>query len=404
MNALRLAFLLLLIHLPLLADPVYLQFVPPPMEGKISMGIYNKEGRLVRTLHREADLTPFVVGIDGLLTSWDGKDDAGNLQPSGQYSARGFMVGPIEFEGESFHFNDWIEDENSPRIRKIEDLFTADNGLLLTAQRVDGARLLLRCDFEGKLLSSEPLPADFKAPAPAAHQGWTVAEGEVREYAPTGEFLRRLAITPGEPVPKKIVAGTGELIVLLEENDQLQRVRGLKQVGKEGGSSTWEITFEKEIVLSDTLEKIRGRLAIPLGDRVRCKLQPNPLLQEKRQSLDLMVAVETGGSVLKTGDGLPLDQISDTPGLLWAAIGIDPATKAIKIFQGDGAVVEEFTARKLDQMMSFDCGEFEFKAPPPPPPAPTSVPTPVPAPVLTPVPAASESPTPTPAPEPPPVG
>ncbi|MFM7918639.1 MAG: hypothetical protein ACKPJJ_00365, partial [Planctomycetaceae bacterium] len=46
-------------------------------EGTISLGIYNKSGTLVRTLFKEASDKDFTVGLNGFITQWDGKDDAG---------------------------------------------------------------------------------------------------------------------------------------------------------------------------------------------------------------------------------------------------------------------------------------------------------------------------------------
>src|SRR5882724_1326611 len=56
---------------------VRLSFVPPPIEGTFSLGIYDQDNKLVRILHREANLSEFAVGHDALDTSWDGKNDAG---------------------------------------------------------------------------------------------------------------------------------------------------------------------------------------------------------------------------------------------------------------------------------------------------------------------------------------
>jgi hypothetical protein len=74
---------------------VKLQFLPPPMEGTISLGIYDSTGKLVRTLHREAGGDEFVAALDGFITHWDGLDDAGQPLPSGSYRAGGYMVGPL---------------------------------------------------------------------------------------------------------------------------------------------------------------------------------------------------------------------------------------------------------------------------------------------------------------------
>jgi hypothetical protein len=65
------------------------------MEGTISLGIYDSDGKLVRVLHREASADEFVAALDGFITFWDGMDDAGHPLPPGHYSARGYMVGAV---------------------------------------------------------------------------------------------------------------------------------------------------------------------------------------------------------------------------------------------------------------------------------------------------------------------
>lgn len=72
---------------------VKLQFLPPPMDGTFSLGIYDAKGKLVRTLMRAAKAEAFTAALDGFITSWDGKNDAGEAMPAGKYSARGFCVG-----------------------------------------------------------------------------------------------------------------------------------------------------------------------------------------------------------------------------------------------------------------------------------------------------------------------
>jgi len=77
---------------------VRLSFLPPPMEGTISLGIYDEADQLVRVLHQEAEFDEFSIGADALVTKWDGKDDDGFELPPGKYSARGFLVAPIKVE------------------------------------------------------------------------------------------------------------------------------------------------------------------------------------------------------------------------------------------------------------------------------------------------------------------
>src|SRR4051812_14237422 len=57
------------------ARSVRISFLPPPLDGTISLGIYDLKGKLIRVLHREADVNDFTIGADALLTTWDGKND-----------------------------------------------------------------------------------------------------------------------------------------------------------------------------------------------------------------------------------------------------------------------------------------------------------------------------------------
>jgi hypothetical protein len=68
------------------------------MEGTISLGIYDQTGKLVRVLHRNAQLNDFTIGADALVTRWDGKDDSYQDLPAGRYRARGYLIGPLKLE------------------------------------------------------------------------------------------------------------------------------------------------------------------------------------------------------------------------------------------------------------------------------------------------------------------
>ena len=77
---------------------VRVSFIPPPLEGTISLGIYDTAGKLVRALHQEAQLNEFTIGADALVTQWNGKNDAGEDLPAGKYRARGYLVGALKVE------------------------------------------------------------------------------------------------------------------------------------------------------------------------------------------------------------------------------------------------------------------------------------------------------------------
>jgi hypothetical protein len=77
---------------------VRISFLPPPLEGTISLAIYDKSGKLVRVLVQEGDVEEFEVGADALVAKWDGKNDHDEDLPAGKYHARGYMVGRLKVE------------------------------------------------------------------------------------------------------------------------------------------------------------------------------------------------------------------------------------------------------------------------------------------------------------------
>jgi len=80
------------------ARNVPLRFVPPPMEGTISLGIFDSDDKLVRVLHREAKIDNFTIDENALRTTWDGKNDAGEDLPPGKYRARGYLVAHLNVD------------------------------------------------------------------------------------------------------------------------------------------------------------------------------------------------------------------------------------------------------------------------------------------------------------------
>ncbi|HJX97795.1 MAG TPA: hypothetical protein VJ281_02890 [Chthoniobacterales bacterium] len=80
------------------ARNVPLRFVPPPMEGTISLGIWDSNDKLVRVLHREAKIDNFTIDENSLKTTWDGKSDTGEDLPAGKYRARGYSVAKLKVE------------------------------------------------------------------------------------------------------------------------------------------------------------------------------------------------------------------------------------------------------------------------------------------------------------------
>ncbi len=80
------------------ARSVPLRFVPPPMAGTISLGIWDSNDKLVRILDREAKIDKFTVEENSLSTTWDGKDNSGENLAPGKYRARGYVVGKLKID------------------------------------------------------------------------------------------------------------------------------------------------------------------------------------------------------------------------------------------------------------------------------------------------------------------
>jgi hypothetical protein len=93
---------------------------------------------------------------------------------------------------------------------------------------------------------------------------------------------------------------------------------------------------------------------------VTLQLQANPLLNDERVTVEMMVGFDADGSFLKAADGLPLCTISETQELRRTLLCLH-GSDALDVFQDDGAVVEQFRVTGVEQMMSFDCGGFELK-------------------------------------------
>lgn len=357
---------------------IRISFVPPPLDGTISLGVYDAKGKLVRVLFREADINEFTIGNDALTTNWDGKNDAGENVPPGKYTAHGFVVGDLKIEGVGFFFNDWITSADGPRFSKIRSLGMRDENLLLTVDLVPPGAGHVLYDFSDKSLNLKDTDSDTagssagsSVPGPNGTR-WVIEGAEVKQLSATGEFLRRLPVSPNEPQPKALAASTAQdRIFLLEENDSGQRVRGLslaatKKEGAEQAVSEWKVDFEKSIVLHPNFSVDNGKpVAAPaplarVPETVKVKLLANPLLNDDRVTVEMAVGTDADGSFIKTMDGLPLCTISETQELKRAVLILNGAN-TIDVFQDDGAVVEQFRITGVDQMMSFDCGGFELK-------------------------------------------
>ena len=87
---------------------------------------------------------------------------------------------------------------------------------------------------------------------------------------------------------------------------------------------------------------------------------PNPLADDKPALVELAAGFDNDGSYLKTNDGLRLFTISESPNLSRISV-MKKGDKSVDVWQTDGTVFHQFRISNVDQMMAFDCGEFELK-------------------------------------------
>ncbi len=404
----------LLAMLSALAFPAFAQegapiiFLPPPMDGggTISLGIFNGAGKLVRTLHREAAVDDFKQAENGLVTRWDGRDDAGQQLPNGKYAVRGWMSGNLGVEGVAFHGNDWIKEE-SPRFTRVTALKgVGRDDVQVTLRTADGKEETLGWKLsregdapppndvaaaieEGKVVvraggESTPLILGEGEKPVACVTGyggrvWAIIETsegrEVRAYSSEGEFLRRLPYEKNDPQPVQIAASQwSEMIFLLDENAGEQRLRSLalgtsdQQAAANPQApvkSAWRVTYLKRILKSDTFDAIAshlGRAKAPKAEAVvTIPVRSNPLLGDAKAEAALKVAADSNGVVLKSADDLFLARLTTAQNLKWAALVKEG--KSLALFQGDGCAVEEFKIAHPENLMSFDAGDVELRPP-----------------------------------------
>ena len=193
------ALALLLAFRPLIADEEI--EIAVPADGRITLGVFDGAGKLVRVLHRLAKEDDFQIGLNGLITTWDGKDDAGRRVPPGSYYVRGYLVGEeVRVSGENFLFNDWAADAGYPNFHRIKDFSLLENGdvLLLTDGGPSGNLLSRFSQADGFLWSVGRHPhfpfSFFVSPRPYASFSTTDVSGR-----PLGGSI--IQISPSAPPP-----------------------------------------------------------------------------------------------------------------------------------------------------------------------------------------------------------
>ncbi len=395
-----------------------------PATGRITLGVFDKNGHLVRTLHALDDEDQFQAGLNGFISRWDGLDDSGKKVAPGTYHIRGYQIGEATVSGEAFHFNDWISDSGMPAISRIEDFEVLDGGDILLAAKTPASTLLARASIkDGSLALETNLPADKTGPARqrlaeltgqppeffssidssgetilaagangvwvsqngsaprkielpvqvnalslgAGETFWFIGSSAEADQPPvvgeadfSGEILRALPYEPADPLPKKIRA-TKSGFVVLEELPGSQRLRSLSR----DESGEWVVDWEKTIRDSQRFGFANGEVTADAGDAtqidsLRFRLEENPLTAE-RQTITIRAVADSTGSRLVTEDGLPLLLVSQQPGIQRVVIHRGKAPDSLRLLQGNGAAVEEYLIEGLRHILPLNAGQIEIR-------------------------------------------
>lgn len=213
-----------------------IRFVPAAGSGTVSLGLYDRDGRLVRVLCDEWPFGRFHVGLNALSTKWDGLDDAGQPVPEGTYTARGFVVGDVAISGEALHFNDWIEDADAPRLVSVGATQLLPGGDVLLVARLAGEQgALVRYSPESEarwrtiVTAAQAEPARRVQLAVSDETAFVLVDGKLRAAALADGAEVAVPVPPGN---LEAVAARGRRLALLDAG----RIRfyGLPEFAAEG--------------------------------------------------------------------------------------------------------------------------------------------------------------------------
>jgi hypothetical protein len=176
-----------------------------------------------------------------------------------------------------------------------------------------------------------------------------------------GEILRTLRPAPEDPKPEKIRASrTAEKFAVLESLPGLQRLRVMAR----SESGEWTIEWERTIRDSAGFGFVEGKPSADAGDTpqakdIRFHLKENPLNGQK-DFLTVRASFDGSGSRLVSPDGLPLVEVSSRPNLRRTAIHRGDSASSLRLLQGNGIFVEEFSISGLDDILPLDAGDVEL--------------------------------------------
>jgi hypothetical protein len=177
----------------------------------------------------------------------------------------------------------------------------------------------------------------------------------------SGEILRLLRPTADDPRPEKIRASrTQEKFAVLESRPGLQRLRLMAR----NGSGEWTIEWERSVQESATFGFVDGKPVAKADEarqekEIRFRLHSNPLTG-KSEFLTLHAEFDKSGTRLVSPDGLPLVDVSSRGDIRRIAIHRRDGAETLRLLQGNGAFVEEFSISGLDDITPLDAGGIDL--------------------------------------------
>jgi hypothetical protein len=275
-----------------------LMFIPPPVEGLISLGVYDTRGKLVRVLKQAAEVDSFKSGLNGLFVDWDGTDANGKAVPTGKYFARGVLIGEdVNISGVAYHLNDWVDDAQNIRVKTIS-----------SPAMLGGRSLAVLADTGHQ----EILIIDTASMKP---QQFSVDPGIIRLKSDGANLL---AIYSDHIASIAIPNGT------VTESNATPNVRDADRSG-----SNWAIVTDREIQFKTADQKTT--IALPAPDINRCALLGTSLVVASpngklwRTEGDHLVPVELDEA------GELLDLCAGAGDQVWLLIGNGPKTSLRQI-------------------------------------------------------------------------
>ena len=197
----------------------------PSSAGRVSLGVFDAQGRLVRALAQSVPVAKLSVGLDGLIFEWDGRDEQGAIAPAGPWIVRGYFIPDrARSRGEGFHFNDWVEGDGKKAPARVLGLIPLADTRFVMAGKMAGSGSLgiWECDQDQAIFRAGIAEAgEFLA---GSEQGMAVWDSQKSEllFGPLFEAPTQSLGNFAQPPPASLAHQ--ELWILNTADARVQRL------------------------------------------------------------------------------------------------------------------------------------------------------------------------------------